>query len=87
MRTYLGIGGWLLAVWLAVQAPRDLVDLRHVVVDMHWQPHNPRLLGDAPRHRLPDPPVRVRRELEALGGVKLLDRLLQADCAFRNQIA
>src|SRR6476469_11230863 len=49
-------------------------------------PDRPGLIGDRPGDRLADPPRGVRRELEALLEVELLDRPDQADVAFLDQI-
>mmetsp|Transcript_2946 Transcript_2946/g.6902 ORF Transcript_2946/g.6902 Transcript_2946/m.6902 type:complete len:507 (-) Transcript_2946:967-2487(-) len=54
--------------------PGDLGDL---VEDVHREPHGAALRADAAGDRLPDPPVPVRRELEALVRVEPLDRLVQ----------
>jgi len=41
---------------------------------------------NAAANRLPDPPVRVGTELEALGGVKSIDCAFQAAHARRQQV-
>ena len=63
--------------------PGQLVDrLDHV----HRNPDGPRLVGDGPGDRLPDPPGRVRGELVALGVVELLDRADQPEVALLDQV-
>jgi hypothetical protein len=49
-------------------------------------PDRPGLVGDRPGDRLADPPRGVRRELEALLEVELLDRPDQADVALLDQV-
>ena len=44
------------------------------------------LVGERPRDRLPNPPGRVRRELEPLAVIELLRRAHQPDRALLNQI-
>src|SRR5205807_5012462 len=44
------------------------------------------LVGNRTRHRLPNPPRRVSRELEAAPVVELVDRAHQADVAFLNKV-
>ncbi len=51
----------------------QLVDLLH---EVDGQPDRAGLVGHAARDGLPDPPRGVRGELEALGVVELLDRLI-----------
>jgi hypothetical protein len=46
-----------------------------------------RLTGDRTLDRLSDPPGRVRRELEPLPPVELLDRAVEADDAVLDQVA
>ncbi|HEX9351062.1 MAG TPA: hypothetical protein VF877_07310, partial [Gaiellaceae bacterium] len=43
-------------------------------------------VGERARHRLPDPPGRVGRELKALAIVELLDRTDQPERAFLDQV-
>src|SRR5205085_10844985 len=45
-----------------------------------------RLVGDGTRHRLPDPPCCVRRELVAALVLELLDRAHEADVAFLDEV-
>ena len=78
--------------WLG--GPAELLDqvaLRaehaiHRVRDMDRYADRPRLVGQGSRDRLPDPPGRVRRELEALGVVELLDRADQAQVSLLDQV-
>ena len=53
-------------------------------VDRH--PDRARLVGQAARDRLPDPPGGVRRELEPALVVELLHRPDQADVAFLHEV-
>ena len=63
--------------------PGQLVDgLDHV----HRHPDRPGLVGQRPGHRLADPPRGVRRELEALAVVELLDRPDQPEVALLDQV-
>ena len=67
---------------LARDADQPVDRLDHVDRDAD----RPGLVGDRARDRLPDPPRRVRRELEALLEVELLDRADQADVALLDQV-
>ena len=53
---------------------------------MHRDANGARLVGDRARDRLADPPRRVRRELEALRVVELLDRADQAEVALLDEV-
>ena len=53
---------------------------------MHRDADGARLVGDCARDRLPYPPCRIGRELEALAVIELLDRADQADIAFLDEI-
>src|SRR4051812_24472131 len=53
---------------------------------MDWDPDRAGLLLQRALHRLPDPPGRIGRELEAAAMVELLDRADQADDALLDQI-
>ena len=53
---------------------------------MDRDPDRAGLVGDGPGHRLADPPVGIRRELEAALVVELLDRPDQADVALLDQV-
>ena len=59
----------------------DQLDVDHVNRDAD----GPRLIGDRPGDRLPDPPRRIGRELVARV-LELVHRLHQADVAFLDQI-
>src|SRR6266496_1090033 len=68
------------------QLPLDadqLVDRLHHV---HRDPDRPSLVRDRPGDRLPDPPGRVRGELETFGVVELLDRTDQPEVSLLDQI-
>ncbi len=61
----------------------DLVDgLDHV----HGNADGARLIGNASRDRLPDPPRRIGRELVTAAVFEFVDRLHQPDIAFLDQI-
>ena len=61
----------------------ELVDL---LDEVDGQPDGAALVGHAAGDGLPDPPGRVRRELEALGVVELLHRPDQAEVALLDQV-
>jgi hypothetical protein len=61
-------------------------DLLLALDDVHRDPDRPRLVRDAALHGLADPPGRVRRELEPLAVVELLDRADQPDDPLLDQI-
>src|SRR3954471_301854 len=63
--------------------PADLVELLHHV---DRDADRARLVGQGPRDRLPDPPRRVRRELEALAVVELLRRANQTERALLDEV-
>src|SRR6266571_5107202 len=54
------------------------VHLLHPLDDVDGHADRPRLVGERARDRLPDPPGRVGRELEAAAPVELLDGADQA---------
>ena len=53
---------------------------------MHRHPDRAALVGDRARDRLPDPPRRVRRELEALAVVELLGGAHETDRPLLDQV-
>ena len=61
-------------------------DLRPAVGDVDRHSDRGRAVGDAALDRLADPPRGVRRELEALASVELLDGADQADVAFLHEV-
>ena len=67
---------------LARDADHPVDRLHHVDRD----PDRAGLVGDGPRDGLADPPVGIRRELEAALVVELLDRPDQADVALLDQV-
>jgi hypothetical protein len=69
-----------------LQGPPDSANLVDLLCHMHWQPDDPTLLGDPTADRLPHPPRTVRRELEPLGVVELLDCTDKTGIAFLDQI-
>jgi hypothetical protein len=56
------------------------------VVHVRGQPDRPRVVLNRAHERLPDPPDRIGRELEATPVVELLDRADQAQIAFLDQV-
>src|SRR6266498_3883228 len=68
------------------QLPLDtnqLVDRLHHV---HRNPDRPRLIRNRPRDRRPNPPGRIRGELETLGVVELLHRTDQPEVPLLDQV-
>ena len=65
-----------------VQA-RDPVEL---LDDVDGNPDGPRLIGEGSAERLPDPPGRVRGELEAPAILEAIDRLHEADVPFLDEV-
>src|SRR5712692_3569083 len=61
-----------LAPQLRTQFPLGPDDLVELLDDVDGHANRARLVGERTRHRLPDPPGRVGRELEALAVVELL---------------
>ena len=58
----------------------------HVLDHVHRDADRAGLVGDRAGDRLADPPRGVRRELEALGVVELVDRPHQAEVALLDQV-
>ena len=69
-----------------VQLPLDPGHLVDRLDHVHRDPDRPRLVGDRPGDRLPDPPGGVGGELVALGVVELLHRPDQAQVALLDQV-
>ncbi len=65
---------------LGAHDPVELLD------DVHGHPDRPALVRDRARDRLPDPPRRVRRELEALAVVELLGGADETDRALLDEV-
>src|SRR3954447_19199736 len=63
--------------------PPDLVELLHHV---DRDANRARLVGEGPRDRLPDPPGRIGRELEALAVVELLRRANETERALLDEV-
>src|SRR5262245_1040301 len=68
------------------ELPLDVDDLVELLDHVHRDPDRARLVRDRARDRLPDPPGRVGRELEASAVVELLDRADEAERAFLDEI-
>src|SRR6184192_1269371 len=64
----------------------DVHDLVQLLDHVDGDPDRPRLVGDRPRDRLPNPPGRIGRELVALTIVKLLDGANQAERALLDKV-
>src|ERR671920_2513217 len=64
----------------------DVYDLVELLDHVHRNADRPALVGDRPRHRLADPPRRVRRELVAAPVVELLDRADEPERALLNEV-
>src|SRR5919198_3190513 len=71
---------------LGPQLPLGADDLVQLLDDVHRHPDRARLVGERTCDGLPDPPSRVRRELEAFAVVELLGRANQADRPLLNEI-
>src|SRR5229473_7856571 len=86
----LKLGRDLLRLWLARQllhqAALDEDDPVQPLDHVHGQTDRPCLVGDRTRDRLPDPPGRVGRELEAFAVVELLHGANQAERALLDQV-
>ena len=67
---------------LLLDAPELVDDLDHV----HGNADGPRLVGDAARDRLPNPPGSIRRKLVAAPIFEFLDPFHQSHVAFLDQI-
>src|SRR5207237_7275971 len=82
--------GDLLRTRLAAEALHELTldvhDLVQLLDHVHGNANRARLVGDRARHRLADPPRRVRRELVALAVVELLDRADEPERALLDQV-
>ena len=61
-------------------------DLVQFLDHVHRDANSARLVRDRARHRLPDPPGRVSRELVALAIVELLDGTDEAEGPFLDQV-
>ena len=71
---------------LGAQLALGTHDLVQLLDHMHRHPNRPRLVRQRTRDRLPDPPRRIRRELEPLAIVELLRRPHQPDRPLLDQI-
>src|SRR6266516_319797 len=72
---------------LRLELPRVSAQGLPALVDVRRHADRPRLTGDGALNGLANPPGRVRRELEALAPVELLDRPVEADDAVLDQVA
>ncbi len=80
------LGGGGLAAQLHHQVALDAADLVDLLDHVHGQADGARLVGHRAGEGLPDPPGGVRRELEALGVVELLDRADQPEVALLDEV-
>ena len=71
---------------LHLEAGPGLLHAVHGVAGVHREPDGAAGVGDATGEGLADPPGGVRRELEALAPVELLDGVDQAEVAFLNEV-
>src|SRR5262245_11050997 len=90
VRRHLDLDRDLLDRWLTSELLEHLaLDPQHLVHRLdhvHRDPDRARLVGDRASDRLPDPPRRVGRELEALRVVELLDGADQAEVALLDEV-
>ena len=75
-----------LATALGAQLPLRAKDPVELLDDVDGHPDRPALVRDRARDRLPDPPRRVRRELEALAVVELLGGADEPDRPLLDQV-
>src|SRR5687768_12399950 len=75
-----------LAAELRPEDSLRLVELLQPLDDVHRHTDRPRLVREGSRDRLPDPPGRVGRELEAAAPVELLDCADQTERALLDQV-
>ena len=68
------------------QLPGDASHLGELFADVDRQANGAGAVVDGPRHALANPPVGIGGKFVAHGGVELVDRSLQADGTFLNQI-
>jgi len=68
------------------RAGAGLLQAGERVASVDRQPDRATSVGDAPGDRLADPPRGIRRELEALAPVELLDGVHQAEVALLDQV-
>src|SRR6185437_1296359 len=61
-------------------------DLVQLLYDVHRHTDRPALVGERPRHRLTNPPRRVRRELEPLAVIELLGGAHETDRPLLDQV-
>ena len=76
-----------LAAVLDLELATEPCELRAALVHVCGDADRPRLVRDRALTGLADPPGRVCRELEALPPVELLDRAVEADDAFLDEVA
>ena len=74
------------ATELGTELPLRAHDLVELLDDVHRHPDRARLVRERARDRLPDPPGRVRRELEALAVIELLGGADEPDRPLLDQV-
>ncbi len=74
------------ATELLAERPPGALHAAHLVGDVHGKANRPALLGERPLHGLPDPPGRVRGELEAHRPVELVDRAHEPQIPLLDQV-
>src|SRR6266566_1027578 len=75
-----------LASQLDLEPARRAAQLLLALDDVHGHADRAGVVGDGTLHRLTDPPGGVGRELVAAPPVELLDRAVQAECPFLDQV-
>src|SRR5215467_6521041 len=75
-----------LASELDLEPPRRARQLLLTLDDVDGDADRARVIRDRALHRLPDPPGRVRRELEPAAPVELLDRAVQPERPLLDQV-
>src|SRR6266550_4567321 len=80
------LGGAQRLVDVLQRQSRRLAQLLLALDDVHRHADRAGVVGDGTLHRLTDPPGGVGRELVAAPPVELLDRAVQAECPFLDQV-
>ena len=71
---------------LELEARARLLETGERVAGVNWEPDRATRVGDAAGDRLTDPPGGIRRELETLAPVELLDGVHEAEVALLDQV-
>ena len=75
-----------LATELDLEPARRPRELLLALDDVDGHTDRARVIRDRPLHRLPDPPGRIRRELEPAAPVELLDRAVETERSLLDQV-